>query len=175
MSLKGTQLQLFPNMLPYKVLPLFRNTLNYTICRIYTADIVAILYTPTPCFFVGFLNVFQALSRARWLGAFFQKPVGGCLTGILHNKGGHLSDEGTMICLMSSGIYIYIICIYIESTYISRHVHMMLAFQIFTQIIYLSMLGFYPDVHVILKIYSAPGGLEEKDCLMKGWEAWPGE
>ena len=65
MSLKGTQLQLFPNMLPYKVLPLFRNTLNYTICRIYTADIVAILYTPTPCFFVGFLNVFQALSRAR--------------------------------------------------------------------------------------------------------------
>ena len=52
---------------------------------------------------------------------------------------------------------------------------MMLAFQIFTQIIYLLMLEFYPDVHVILKIYSAPGGLEEKDCLMKGWEAWPGE
>ena len=65
-SLKGTQLQLFPNMLPYK-LPLFRNPLNYTICRIYTADIFAI-YTYS-LFFVGFPNVFQALSRAGWLGA----------------------------------------------------------------------------------------------------------
>lgn len=64
-----------------------------------------------------------------------------------------LSDEGTMICLMSSGIYIYSIYlnIYIYKTF----AHDVGFPNIHPENISISMLEFYPHVHVILKIYSA--------------------
>ena len=106
MSLKGTQL--FPNMLPYK-LPLFRNPLNYTICRIYTAGIFAI-YTYS-LFFVGFPNVFQALSRAGWLGTISRNRCED-VTGILPNKGGSVGRRDHDLPYVKWNIYNIFIYLY---------------------------------------------------------------
>ena len=66
------------------------------------------------------------------------------VTGILPNKGGSVGRRDHDLPYVKWNICIYI-----------RHLHMMLAFQMFTQIMYLSInVRIHPDVHVRI-IYSA--------------------